>query len=177
MSPIKVLWAARFLAFRLLFGSFRGLGYIGKPVLILGARRIKVGGRFRLFPGARIEVFTSGQVDIGEDVGIGQNLHLTCGSRVVIGAGSRIAANVCITDTRHQFNVGRVCFAPDADTFYPTLIGKNCFIGYGAVLDYGTILGDGCVVGANSYLRGVYPAGCVIVGNPGRVVRRGREVY
>jgi acetyltransferase-like isoleucine patch superfamily enzyme len=42
----------------------------------------------------------------------------------------------------------------------------------GARIQAGTILGDGCVVGANSVVRGVFEDHSVIVGAPGRVVKR-----
>ncbi|MDZ4322349.1 MAG: DapH/DapD/GlmU-related protein, partial [Phenylobacterium sp.] len=53
-----------------------------------------------------------------------------------------------------------------------TRIGKNCFIGAGACIQAGTILGDGCIVGANAVVRGVFEDHSVIVGVPGRVVKR-----
>ena len=53
-----------------------------------------------------------------------------------------------------------------------TIIGENCFIGYGAVIQAGTILGKQCVVGANAVVRGHFPDYCVIVGVPARIVKR-----
>ena len=53
-----------------------------------------------------------------------------------------------------------------------TFIGENCFIGTGAVINSGTILGKQCIVGAHAVLSGLYPDYCVIVGAPGRIVKR-----
>jgi acetyltransferase-like isoleucine patch superfamily enzyme len=53
-----------------------------------------------------------------------------------------------------------------------TEIGENCYIGFGVVIQAGTTLGRQCVVGANSVVKGSFPDFSVIVGAPGRVVKR-----
>lgn len=53
----------------------------------------------------------------------------------------------------------------------PIKIGKNCFIGCNAMILKGTILGDNCVVGAGSIVSGKFNDNCMIVGNPGKVIR------
>ena len=42
----------------------------------------------------------------------------------------------------------------------------------GAALTLGTTLGKHCIVGAHAVLSGLYPDYCVIVGAPGRIVKR-----
>lgn len=54
----------------------------------------------------------------------------------------------------------------------PVVIGKNCFIGCNAIILKGTVLGDGCVVGAGAVVSGRFEEGCVIAGNPAKVIRR-----
>ena len=58
------------------------------------------------------------------------------------------------------------------ELLYKPLFGKNCFIGTGVVINSGTILGKQCIVGANSVLSGSYPDYCVIVGAPGRIIKK-----
>ena len=53
-----------------------------------------------------------------------------------------------------------------------TIIGENCFIGSGAIIQAGTVLGDHCVVRANSVVRGTFQFGSVIVGVPGKIVKK-----
>ena len=53
-----------------------------------------------------------------------------------------------------------------------TVIGENCFIGFGAAIQAGTVLGKQCVVGTNAVVRGTYPDYSVIVGVPAKVVKR-----
>lgn len=51
-------------------------------------------------------------------------------------------------------------------------IGKNCFLGCNSIILKGTILGEGCVVGAGAVVSGKFDNGCVIAGNPAKVIRR-----
>ena len=60
-------------------------------------------------------------------------------------------------------------------------IGKNCWIGAGALIMPGVTIGDNTVIGAGSVVTKDIPSGVVAVGNPCRVMReiteRDREAY
>ncbi|MBE6631620.1 MAG: sugar O-acetyltransferase [Ruminococcaceae bacterium] len=60
-------------------------------------------------------------------------------------------------------------------------IGKNCWIGAGAVIVPGVSIGDNTVIGAGSVVTKDIPSNVVAVGNPCRVMReisdRDREFY
>lgn len=53
----------------------------------------------------------------------------------------------------------------------PIWIGRNCWIGAGAILLPGVHIGDGTVIGAGSVVTKDIPANVVAVGNPCRVLR------
>ena len=63
----------------------------------------------------------------------------------------------------------------------PVHIGKNCWIGAGAVILPGVTIGDNTVIGAGSIVTKDIPANVVAVGNPCKVLReigeRDREYY
>ena len=63
----------------------------------------------------------------------------------------------------------------------PVHIGRNCWIGAGAVILPGVTLGDNVVVGAGSIVTKDLPSNVVAVGNPCKVLRevgeRDREYY
>jgi acetyltransferase-like isoleucine patch superfamily enzyme len=154
----KVIWFIRLLVFKPFFGSFGLPGYLGKPCYLKGVNRVFIGSRVRIFPGIRIETFEDAKIIIDDNVAIAQNVHITCKKSINISEGSCIAANVCITDIKHSFSkLPNENILNQEDEVLPTKIGKNCFIGYGAVIDAGTVLGDGCIVGANTYVKGIYP--------------------
>ena len=53
----------------------------------------------------------------------------------------------------------------------PVRIGKNCWIGAGAVIVPGVTIGNNTVIGAGSVVTKDIPAGVVAVGTPCRVLR------
>ncbi len=63
----------------------------------------------------------------------------------------------------------------------PVRIGRNCWIGAGAVILPGVTIGDNTVIGAGSVVTKDIPANVVAVGNPCRVLREigdhDREYY
>lgn len=167
----KIFWAARAICYRPLFGRMVLPGYIGKPIFLTGLRNIQIDKKFRIFPGARIEVTENARLIIDQDVAIAQNLHLTCGKFIHIKSGACIAANVCITDTIHDYSNPDVNVLKQKDRHKETIIGEDSFIGFGAVINAGTQLGKHCIVGANSFVNGTFPDNCVIAGNPAKIIK------
>ena len=53
----------------------------------------------------------------------------------------------------------------------PIRIGRNVWIGGGAVILAGLTIGEDAVIGAGSIVTRDVPPGCVVAGNPARVVR------
>ncbi len=54
-----------------------------------------------------------------------------------------------------------------------THIGRNCFIGVRSTILPGVRIGDEVVVGAGTVVTKDVPSHCVVVGNPGRIVKQG----
>ena len=171
----KIFWILRGLVYKPFLGKFGLPSYIGKPVFIGNFKRIFIGKRVRIFPGARIEVVDNASSIIFQDnISIGQNLHIISGGgqELTIGKNTTISANVFITNIDHKYSDIDRHILEQSLAHNETKIGKNCFIGYGAVIQPGTTLGKQCIVGANSVVRGTFPDYCVIVGTPARIVKR-----
>lgn len=49
-------------------------------------------------------------------------------------------------------------------------IGKNVFIGMGAIILPGTIINDNVIIGAGSVVRGEVPTDSIVIGNPSVIV-------
>lgn len=49
-------------------------------------------------------------------------------------------------------------------------IGKNVFIGMGAIILPGTTIHDNVVIGAGSVVRGEIPSDSIVIGNPGKII-------
>lgn len=161
----KVFWFLRALCYKFLFGHVGNNCLIGKPLFIKGYRSITIENKVRIFPQSRIEAHKSGEIYIKEDSSIGQNFHIVSSKeRLVIGKSCLISANVFISNCDHIFGTSEL-------KEQTTVIGDECFLGYGVVILPGTKLGKGCIVGANSVVKGVYEDYSVIVGNPSRLIR------
>ena len=138
--------------------------------------------------------------EFGESSYIEPPLHANWGGRFV-HFGKKVYANFGLTlvDDTHIY-VGDSCmFGPNvviATAGHPILpelrarglqfndpvrIGRNCWIGAGALIMPGVTIGDNTVVGAGSVVTKDLPPSVVAVGNPCRVLRpvgdRDREVY
>lgn len=167
----RILWAFRHVCYKPFFGSLKGVGYLGAPSFAKGLRRVHVGKHFGLFPGWRIEVL-DGLARIGDNVRIGNNFFLNCGSELSIGDEVTISANVFVGTTHHRVDPRLGTHFKDwAAEERPVHVGPGCFLGYGAVLLPGTRLGEGCVVGANAVVQGHYPHGSVIASPRAEVLR------
>lgn len=118
-------------------------------------------------------------VHLGNLVYANFNLTLVDDTHIYIGDKTMIGPNVTIATAGHpimpslrekayQFNI-------------PVKIGKNCWIGAGAVILPGVEIGDNSVIGAGSVVTKNIPANTVAVGNPCRVIReigeRDRKYY
>lgn len=103
------------------------------------------------------------------------NYHLTCvdDTHIYIGDYTMIGPNVTIATAGHpilpelreklyQYNM-------------PVSIGRNCWIGAGAIIMPGVTIGDNTVIGAGSVVTKDIPANVVAVGNPCRVMRKINE--
>jgi acetyltransferase-like isoleucine patch superfamily enzyme len=169
----KFFWFIRGLVYSPFFGKFGFPSYLGKPISVYGINKIIIGKRVRIQPHVRMEVHgKKSRLIIEDNVSIGQNVHLTTGSRLVIQKSCTILANTFITDIDHNYQEIGVHIMAQKMDIKNTEIGQNCFIGIGVAIQAGTILGKQCIVGANSVVRGIFPDYCVIAGNPAKIIKK-----
>ncbi len=93
--------------------------------------------------------------------------YINCADGLWIGEGTIWGPNVAIVSQTHDIH--------DFDKAPQTKgirIGRNCWIGLGAVILPGVTLGDKTIVGANAVVRKSFPDGSVVVaGVPADAVR------
>lgn len=108
-------------------------------------------------------------VHFGKNVYANFNLTLVDDTHIYVGDGTMIAPNVILATAAHPINPElreRVC-----QYNKPIHIGKNCWIGAGAIILPGITVGDNSVIGAGSVVTRDIPPNVVAVGNPCRVLR------
>ncbi len=186
LSPLEIGRALRLLA-AYAWTEIRyrpRLGSMGRRCLLqlhrlVGAKHIHLGNRVTIYWGARLEAISryagkeySPRIEIGDGVGIGQNLHCTSSQSISIGANTAITANVTITDTHHSYEDLAIPIKDSPLISKPVTIGPDSIVLNNAVILPGTRIGRHSVVGANSVVKGEFEDFCVLVGSPARVVRR-----
>lgn len=173
MHPVKYFWGIRALLYRVVLGKIGKMCYIGKPCFIEGSKHIFIGSRVRIFPGLRMQTTRTGEIHIGDNTAIEQNVHITSsGGDLKIGKNVTILADVFVTNMDHNYYDITKSILEQGVVEKETSIGDGCFIGFGAAIQAGTKLGKHCVVGAGSVVRGVFPDYSVIVGVPGHIIKK-----
>lgn len=128
--------------------------------------------------------------EIGEGCYIEPPLHANWGGRHVhFGRNIYANFNLTLVDDTHIYVGDNTMFGPNvvvATAGHPLLpelreqgyqynapvhIGRNCWIGAGAILLPGITVGDNAVIGAGSIVTRDVPANVLAVGNPCRVLR------
>ncbi len=94
---------------------------------------------------------TIGQVIIEDDVAIGSHVNILSGRH------------------QHHFDDPVRPILEQGGTFHQVRIGRNSWIGNGAVVM--ADIGDGCIVGAGSVVVKPIPVWTIAVGNPARAIR------
>lgn len=113
--------------------------------------------------------FGGKNVHFGKGVYANFNLTLVDDTHIYVGDFTMFGPNVTVATAGHpilpelreqvyQYN-------------FPVHIGRNCWIGAGAVIVPGVSIGDNTVIGAGSVVTKDIPSDVVAVGNPCRVLR------
>ncbi|NUU67345.1 acyltransferase [Enterobacteriaceae bacterium BIT-l23] len=167
----KIPWLIRALVYKIFLWNMGGVVYLGRPLYLKGLRYIQFGHKFRIYPHARIEVATDARCKFGDNSAIGDNLHLICERRVIIGNDFLCSSNVFISDTDHSFILDDVPFINQPCVSAETIIGNNVFLGKNVVVLAGARLGNNTVVAANAVVKGHFPDNVMIGGIPAKIIR------
>lgn len=174
MNVKKIYWFLKTQILRFQYGKIGKKSYIGKELFIQRKKNLIIGSNVRIYPGLRAEMtMSSAKILISDNVSIGQNFHVVSYDGILrIGENSTISGNVFISNVDHDYQELGKHILEQPMLMKETIIGENCFIGYGAVVLPGSKLGKQCIIGANSVVKGTFQDNSVIVGNPARIVKR-----
>jgi maltose O-acetyltransferase len=128
--------------------------------------------------------------EVGEGAGIRPPFHCDYGYNIRLGAGVFLNFNCVILDIVEvsigemtQIGPGVQILAADhprdpalrkagLEFGRPVRIGRNVWIGGGALIMPGVTVGDDAIIGAGSVVTRDVPAGVTVVGNPARPIPR-----
>lgn len=134
-----------------IIGEFGEGGFIQGPIAFHYGKHTKIGKSF--FGNFNLTIQDDAEVTIGDNCNFGPNV-------TVATAGHPILPE--LREKAYQYNA-------------PVHIGKNCWIGTGAIILPGITIGDNVVVGAGSVVTKNLPSDVVAVGNPCRILREVNE--
>lgn len=108
-------------------------------------------------------------VHFGKSVYANFNLTLVDDTHIYVGDYTMFGPNVVVATAGHPIDpeLRQQGYQYNA----PVHIGRNCWIGAGAIIVPGVTIGDNVVVGAGSVVTKDIPSNVVAVGNPCRVLR------
>lgn len=182
----------------LFFKERHGLIFVGKNVKIRHARHIRTRGGLTLGDGVYINALSKGGIEFGSNVTIGAGGILECTGVIrELGEGIRIGDHVgfaqnAFISVRGSVEIGDDCiFGPNvgihaenhvfADRGTPirlqgatregVKIGRDCWVGNGAIILDGVEIGDGCVIAANAVVTKDVPPYSIVGGVPARILK------
>ena len=108
-------------------------------------------------------------VHFGRHVYANFNLTVVDDTHVYVGDYTQFGPNVVLAVAGHP--IDPALREQGYQYNLPIHIGRNCWIGAGALILPGVTIGDNTVIGAGSVVTRDIPSGVVAVGNPCRVLR------
>jgi acetyltransferase-like isoleucine patch superfamily enzyme len=169
------------------FKSFGNSSLLGLSSVILNAHYISIGAhtslgnRTTLMCYDKIEThaglfYYTPTIQIGNGVSIGENAHITCINKIIIGNNVLTGKKVLITDNAHgTSDKNFLDIAPIKRPLFskgPVIIEDNVWIGEKASIMPGVHIGKGAIIGANAVVTKDVPAYSVVAGNPAIVKKQ-----
>lgn len=117
--------------------------------------------------------FGGKHVHFGKNIYANFNLTLVDDTHIYVGDYTMFGPNVTVATAGHPIlpELRKEGYQYNA----PITIGKNCWIGAGAIILPGITIGDNVVIGAGSIVTKNIPSNVVAVGNPCKVLREVNE--
>lgn len=109
-------------------------------------------------------------ISIGKYCRIGMECHIDGEGVVKIGDGTILAPRVVILSSSHDYKNAPLLPYGIEDKKLPVIIGKGCWIGWGAMIRPGITVADGAVIAMGSVVTRDVGAGEVIGGNPAKKI-------
>ena len=168
---------------RLFFSNARIIRF---PIEIRGKKHIDFGLNLTTGVGCRIEAYPVMRykkvIVFGKNVQLNDYVHITAMNMVYIGNNVLMASKIYISDCTHGSYKGNeddslpISIPIEREySISQVIIEDNVWIGEGVSILPGVTIGKGSIIGANSLINRSIPDGCMVVGNPGRIVKKFNE--
>lgn len=145
-------------------------------VIYIGERgRLSFGEMNTIYPGATIRI-DQGWMETGCEVSFGPGCHIyEPRAGLSIGDHSMIGGGVLICGVNHGYSTHDIPMRHQPFEAAPIVIGRNAWVGMGAVILPGITLGDGSIIAAGAVVTADVPSGAVVSGVPARLAKYRKE--
>lgn len=110
---------------------------------------------------SRIRVRNGAELVIGDDISLNHGCMIVSREKIVIGNGVQFGPNILLYDHDHDYKAsGGISVGKYKSS--PIIIGKNVWIGAGAIILRGTSIGDNSIIAAGSVIKGEFPDNSLI---------------
>jgi acetyltransferase-like isoleucine patch superfamily enzyme len=141
-------------------------------VVYVGERgRLSLGEMNTIYPSVTIRI-DQGWMETGNEVSFGSGCHiyeprggLTIGDHCMIGGG------VLICGVNHGYSVKGIPMRHQPFKATPIVIGRDVWVGMGAIILPGVTLGDGSIIAAGAVVTSDVPPEAVVSGVPARFAK------
>ncbi|MBE9609566.1 acyltransferase [Chitinilyticum piscinae] len=140
-----------------------------------GTRAIRTGEECLFYPGLYLETRGNGRLDIGAGVVCSRGVHLVAYEGIRIGEGCMLGEYVSIRDANHVRVNGQTLRA-SGHRARAIEIGREVWIGRGAIILPGVHIGDRATIAANAVVSHDVAADAVVGGVPARVLHSAKEL-
>ncbi|KAF0189235.1 MAG: hypothetical protein FD168_1082 [Desulfobulbaceae bacterium] len=135
---------------------------------LVNSLRYKLSLALRALTRARYR-FYKVKVGVGVFISTGAYIDTSYPDSITIGDGSFITRDVKLV--AHDHSVYRMAGAEHDNGRGKIVIGRNVFIGVGAIILRNVNIGDNSIIGAGSVVVNDVPTNVVVAGNPAKVIK------
>lgn len=147
-----------------------------------GLKYISVGNDFYTASGLILEAYDTHlestynpEIVIGDNVRIGNDCHIGCVNKIIIGNNVLIASKVFITDHFHgETTTESIKLPPNSRKVISkgaVIIEDNVWIGECVAIMPNVKIGKNAIIGANSVVTKNVPENAVVAGNPAKILK------
>lgn len=131
--------------------------------------KISFGHNLKISSGTILKVRKHANLEIGDNVYIGNNNILVAHKSIVIGDDTTIGPNVVFYDHDHEYKNG---FKKKNFSCEDICIGKNVWIGSNCIILKGTIIKDNSIIAAGTIIKGVFEEHTLVYDHKKKIIKK-----
>lgn len=143
-----------------------------QAVIYIGERgKLFLGEMNTIYPGTTIRI-DQGWMETGNEVSFGSGCHIyEPRAGLTIGEHSMIGGGVLICGVNHGYSAHGIPMRQQPFEAAPIVIGRDVWVGMGAIILPGVTLGDGAIIAAGAVVTSDVASGAVVSGVPARLAK------